>query len=817
MLQRDSFYYIPDLMPWSPTSVERNLPLDSMLEIAKMGQAQIDAQLQAIGKLKAGVHGIDAMLDQDTFYKTQKMEEIAGKSKEFASKNLLDRGVQTDLQNYVESIAYDSNLENIANRTKSIREAYKTYYDLFAKGETSEANIYPMLKSIEEANEKFKATNTFDPSMKVDSRLRPYTDVGKVMLEGIDKVDVSSMPFSNGKDFQIVDLGNGYQQIVTLEGKSKEALMKAAQTALGEKGMTQLYLDYQYKNSLSEDGLKDDKGNPISFEKYAGEILLNASEAFQTKVLKRDNPMENLYQRRAFELQKLAKQYEYDRNIAQMRINADLEKEKREVARAEKDKKDKEAKEAGSVYSAIPAVPTTTGQMVGDFVRSEKSLVLTKSQLDKFVGGYNLKVETDKLIELKENFDNSNYVIPKGMDEETVNKVYDVFRDQQEGSYFSILVDNYINAKVKRKDWKDIFEDDGELMEAYEAAKQIAEQNKRNANTPWFITGSTKTPSGTNTIHGTIEFPLNPEKWGKYFSTVGNPDGMTAEEVLTNAIEKNQGNSWFESLRTKIIAGSEKIKGRVGATTLNYALIPTDSENAAAKATTQLTKGMNISALNIDGFPVSTYKDNNGKEHSITASTKPTNVSFISSGTKPYLQVEVSDGQNTGTLYADVPTSYEESYREFMLHSISTEANRTKPNGAVLTASVNALNHFDKSFNINLLNAKDYSKMPSERARVIIGDDVSTQNVIPASAGFKVQAGGGKVIKCNIYAVQTAGGSERYFIGYKADQSEGGTDSTVLAFSFEPNYSPAAKGQGNVYFPDMQSAVNAATILKTSN
>jgi hypothetical protein len=53
MLQRDSFYYIPDLMPWSPTSVERNLPLDSMLEIAKMGQAQIDAQLQAIGKIKS--------------------------------------------------------------------------------------------------------------------------------------------------------------------------------------------------------------------------------------------------------------------------------------------------------------------------------------------------------------------------------------------------------------------------------------------------------------------------------------------------------------------------------------------------------------------------------------------------------------------------------------------------------------------------------------------------------------------------------------------------------------------------------------------
>lgn len=806
MLQRDSFYYIPDLMPWSPTSVERNLPLDSMLEIAKMGQAQIDAQLQAIGKLKAGVHGIDAMLDQDTFYKTQKMEEIAGKSKEFASKNLLDRGVQTDLQNYVESIAYDSNLENIANRTKSIREAYKTYYDLFAKGETSEANIYPMLKSIEEANEKFKATNTFDPSMKVDSRLRPYTDVGKVILEGIDKVDVSSMPFSNGKDFQIVDLGNGYQQIVTLEGKSKEALMKAAQTALGEKGMTQLYLDYQYKNSLTEGGLKDDIGNPISFEKYAGEILLNASEAFQTKVLKRNNPMENLYQRRAFELQKLAKQYEYDRNIAQMRINADLEKEKREVARAEK--------EAGSVYSAIPAVPTTTGQMVGDFVRSEKALVSTKSQLDKFVEGYNLKVETDKLIELKENFDNSNYVIPKGMDEETVNKVYDVFRDQQEGSYFSILVANYINAKVKRKDWKDIFEDDGELMEAYEAAEKIAEQNRQNINTPWFNSDTVVIPFTA------VEYKdnyLNTSKFRAFFNTVGNPNGTTAEEVLTNAIEKNQGNSWFESLRTKIIAGSEKIKGRVGATTLNYALIPTDSENAAAKATTQLTKGMNISALNIDGFPVSTYKDNNGKEHSITASTKPTNVSFISSGTKPYLQVEVSDGQNTGTLYADVPTSYEESYREFMLHSISTEANRTKPNEAVLTASVNALNHFDKSFNINLLNAKDYSKMPSERARVIIGDDVSTQNVIPASAGFKVQAGGGKVIKCNIYAVQTAGGSERYFIGYKADQSEGGTDSTVLAFSFKPNYSPAAKGQGNVYFPDMQSAVNAATILKTSN
>lgn len=81
MLQRDSFYYIPDLMPWSPTSVERNLPLDSMLEIAKMGQAQIDAQLQAIGKLKAGVHGIDAMLDQDTFIRLRKWKRLLEKVK----------------------------------------------------------------------------------------------------------------------------------------------------------------------------------------------------------------------------------------------------------------------------------------------------------------------------------------------------------------------------------------------------------------------------------------------------------------------------------------------------------------------------------------------------------------------------------------------------------------------------------------------------------------------------------------------------------------------------------------------------------------
>lgn len=91
------------------------------------------------------------------------------------------------------------------------------------------------------------------------------------------------MPFSNGKDFQIVDLGNGYQQIVTLEGKSKEALMKAAQTALGEKGMTQLYLDYQYKNSLSEDGLKDDKGNPISFENMQEKFSLMQVKPFKQR------------------------------------------------------------------------------------------------------------------------------------------------------------------------------------------------------------------------------------------------------------------------------------------------------------------------------------------------------------------------------------------------------------------------------------------------------------------------------------------------------------------------------------------------------
>lgn len=806
MLQRDSFYYIPDLMPWSPTSVERNLPLDSMLEIAKMGQAQIDAQLQAIGKLKAGVHGIDAMLDQDTFYKTQKMEEIAGKSKEFASKNLLDRGVQTDLQNYVESIAYDSNLENIANRTKSIREAYKTYYDLFAKGETSEANIYPMLKSIEEANEKFKATNTFDPSMKVDSRLRPYTDVGKVILEGIDKVDVSSMPFSNGKDFQIVDLGNGYQQIVTLEGKSKEALMKAAQTALGEKGMTQLYLDYQYKNSLSEDGLKDDKGNPISFEKYAGEILLNASEAFQTKVLKRDNPMVNLYEQRKFEMAKLQKQFENDKSIAKMRIDADI--------KLEKERQKREGKISGSEFAVIPSNPTSIGEFIGDFVRTKESYDAAHSQLEKFTSGHNLNILPDKMMELKENFDNSKYTVPEGVSAEDAEKIYSIFRDQNEGSYLSILTDNYINAKSKRKDWADLSGDETKLMEAYEAAKQIAEQNKRNANTPWFNSDTVAIPFTA------VEYKdnyLNTSKFRAFFNTVGNPDGMTAEEVLTNTVLKGQGNSWFDGFVNKVRGADKQIKAKLGSTTINYAMTPTDSDSPSSKLSIQMTKSVNIRALNSNGFPVTTFKSNTGGDIAITNKTKPTNFTLISSGSKPYLQIEVADGEVTGTLYADVPTSFETTYKELVVHSLLIESKKDEPNMAAITAATNAISFFDKSFSINLLNAKDYSKMPTERTRVIIGDNVSTQNIIPTGAEFKEHTNDGRVVKCNIYAVPITGGGERYFIGYKANQAEGGANNTVFALSFNPNYSPAEKDSGNVYFPDIQSAVNAATILKYSD
>ena len=802
MLQRDSFYYIPDLMPWSPTSVERNLPLDSMLEIAKMGQEQVDNQLLALSKLKAGVHGIDAMLDQDVFYKTQKMAEIAEKSKEFANKNLLDRSVQTDLFNYVDGISYDTNLETIANRTKTIRDSYKTYYDLFAKGETSESNIYPMLQSIDEANKKFKETNSFDPLLKVDARLRPFVDVGKTMLEGIDKVDVSSMPFPDGKDFRVIDLGNGYQQILTLEGKSKEALMKAAQTALGEKGMTQLYLDYQYKNSLSEDGLKDDKGNPISFEKYAGEIFLNASEAFQTKVLKRDNPMENLYQRRAFELAKLQKQYEYDRNIAQMRINADI--------KLEKEKQKREGKISGSEFAVIPSNPTSIGEFIGDFVRTKESYDAAHSQLEKFTSGYKLNILPDKMMELKENFDKSKYTVPEGVSAEDAEKIYSIFRNQNEGSYLSILIDNYINAKAKRKDWADLSGDESKLMEAYEAAKQIAEQNRQNINTPWFITGSTKILSGT--------YPLiNTEKWGKYFSTVGNPGGMTAEEVLTNTVLKGQGNSWFDGFVNKVRGADKQIKAKLGSTTINYAMTPTDSDSPSSKLSIQMTKSVNIRALNSNGFPVTTFKSNTGGDVAITNKTKPTNFTLISSGSKPYLQIEVADGEVTGTLYADVPTSFETTYKELAVHSLLIESKKDEPNMTAITAATNAINFFDKSFSINLLNAKDYSKMPTERTRVIIGDNVSTQNIIPTGAEFKEHTNDGRVVKCNIYAVPITGGGEMYFIGYKANKAEGGANNTVSALSFNPNYSPAAKGQGNVYFSDMQSAVNAATILKYSD
>ena len=800
MIQKDSFYYIPDLMPWSPTSVERNLPLDTMLEVAKMGQEQVDKQLLALSKLKAGVHGIDAMLDQDVFYKTQKMSEIAEKSKEFANKNLLDRSVQTDLFNYVDGISYDTNLETIANRTKTIRDSYKTYYDLFAKGETSESNIYPMLQSIDEANKKFKETNSFDPLLKVDARLRPFVDVGKTMLEGIDKVDVSSMPFPDGKDFRVTDLGNGYQQILTLEGKSKEALMEAAQTALGEKGMTQLYLDYQYKNSLTEGGLKDDKGNPLSFEKYAGEVLLNAGEAFQTRVLKRDNPMVNLYEQRKFEMAKLQKQFENDRTIAKMRIDADI--------KLEKEKQKREGKISGSEFAVIPSNPTSIGEFIGDFVRTKEDYDAAQTQLEKFTYGHNLNILPDKMMELKENFDNSKYTVPEGVSAEDAEKIYSIFRDQNEGSYLSILTDNYINAKSKRKDWADLSGDETKLMEAYEAAKQIAEQNKRNANTPWF---------SSDTVAGYKDNYLNTSKFRAFFNTVGNPDGMTAEEVLTNTMLKGQGNSWFDGFVNKVRGADGQIKAKLGSTTINYAMVPTDSDSPSSKLSTQMTKSVNIRALNSNGFPVTTFKSNTGGDVAITNKTKPTNFTLISSGSKPYLQIEVSDGEVTGTLYADVPTSFETTYKELAVHSLLIESKKDAPNMAAITAATNAISSFDKSFSINLLNAKDYSKMPTERTRVIIGDNVSTQNIIPTGAEFKEYTNDGRVVKCNIYAVPITGGGERYFIGYKANQAEGGANNTVFALSFNPNYSPAEKDSGNVYFPDMQSAVNAATILKYSD
>jgi hypothetical protein len=128
-------------------------------------------------------------------------------------------------------------------------------------------------------------------------------------------------------------------------------------------------------------------------------------------------------------------------------------------------------------------------------------------------------------------------------------------------------------------------------MEAYEAAKQIAEQNKRNANTPWFNSDTVAIPFTA------VEYKdnyLNTSKFRAFLNTVGNPDGMTAEEVLTNTVLKGQGNSWFDGFVNKVRGADKQIKAKLGSTTINYAMTPTDSDSPSSKLSIQMTKSVNI-------------------------------------------------------------------------------------------------------------------------------------------------------------------------------------------------------------------------------
>ena len=221
-------------------------PVDAMVKVGMMKQQQHDTNYQKIQQSMSTIAGLPIAKDVDKAYLQNKMDEIGGRLKTFASADLSSNQLTSNLRGMIGGIANDEIVQNSVRSTMALSKAKQQQAFYASEGTGSPSNDWLLNKSIEEYYNDESEGASFNGSIK------PYTDFNKHALEIVKEVlednDIKDSDFSIDAEGNVTFSDVMVQ--TKLAGRSKEKIQTALLAGLTPADWQQMSVDgrYQYSN-----------------------------------------------------------------------------------------------------------------------------------------------------------------------------------------------------------------------------------------------------------------------------------------------------------------------------------------------------------------------------------------------------------------------------------------------------------------------------------------------------------------------------------------------------------------------------------------
>ena len=248
MPQGQQFFFDPVYTPYKP--IHTPLDMEAIIKIAQMGQEKVGNQLALLQKVSDKAGETDAYLSQD-------IDKVAGTTKEIDSEierlvsdnvNLLDPKNTAGVMKIAKKYMHDPELLKIAGRTAKIKESLKTVDEMRKSGKLSAENYWEFSKSLTDADEAYKTTQSYNPNVALHYDVIPYTDVQQESLEAVKSARFYTQS-------SIVNAPNHYNYIETVT--AMDPAMAARMRSALKAGQTEEYnaLKAENERAIAEDFL----------------------------------------------------------------------------------------------------------------------------------------------------------------------------------------------------------------------------------------------------------------------------------------------------------------------------------------------------------------------------------------------------------------------------------------------------------------------------------------------------------------------------------------------------------------------------------
>lgn len=212
------------------------LPVDAMVKVGQLKQAQYEQGVQKIQSQIDNVAGMDVLRDVDKNYLQSKLNELGGNLRTVAAGDFSDFQLVNSVGGMAKQITRDKNIQNAVGSTAWYRKQAQEMESAIKQGKSSQSNIWDFNTKAS----KYISSQNLDDTFS--ERYVPYTDYQKKWTDVLGKLH---------SNLTQEDITN----VMDANGNIDHSKLAAAMTRVKDEGISATQIENAIKSSLRPDDI----------------------------------------------------------------------------------------------------------------------------------------------------------------------------------------------------------------------------------------------------------------------------------------------------------------------------------------------------------------------------------------------------------------------------------------------------------------------------------------------------------------------------------------------------------------------------------